>query len=173
MTEHVDSSRLWLRRLCRAGRITGWALVALFLYGIGVLLWILYFAPSIPEKFHAVREFHHMTKNCLLTGLLLLGAIQFVRYLTDLDDEPGRLLRNFHFVLFALAAGLLTLHLVSSGMTVGTVIGSQFSLSHLFAGSLVFVMALLPGLAQAFILAGTGLAVRLVLPIIAESKTLA
>lgn len=168
MTEQAESSRRWLRSLCRAGTIAGWVLIACFPLGVCRLLTV-----QPMSKAYVFHNCYLATKEYILAGFLVLGAVQFVRYLSDLDHEPRKLLRSFHLVLFALAVGVLIYEVIYAGMIVRMAVGSSASVHRISLVYVVFLMGFLPGLAQALILAGTGLAIRLALPIIAESKTLA
>ncbi len=168
MTEQAKNSRRGLRSLCRVGAIAGWALIACFPLGVCRFLTV-----HPMSKAYVFHNCYLATKEYILAGFLVLGAVQFVRYLSDLDHEPQKLLRSFHLVLFALAVGVLILEVVYAGIMSSTLLRSDVSVLRISLGSIAFLLQLLPGLAQALILAGTGLAIRLALPIIAESKTLA
>lgn len=171
MSEQAGNSRRWLRSLCRVGTVVGWVLIASFPLEIWGTLSIAY---SHPGGIDVFRQFYLAVKQDLIAGCLVLGAVQFVRYLSDQDHEPRKLLRSFHLVLFGLAGGFLIRDIVVAGMMSEGVFGCGVSsLLSIPAGSVAFLTGLLPGLAQALMFVGTGLAIRLALPIIAESKTLA
>ncbi len=176
MSETIERSRQLLRRLCTAGRIMGWALVTLYAVGIGACAWVLV-VPTPPQFFSFWEELTGITTEYLLTGLLVLGVVQFIRYLVEKECQPGWLLRKGHLVLYLFALCLLAMGI--SGIYPKLLMiadhhpsGSFSDISAPITLLAAFLSAMFPILTRALILVGMGLALRLVVPIVAESKTL-
>ena len=170
MSDTIEQNRWRLRRLCKAGQVFGWTLVAFFCVWLGLFLLIRLFGLSYRAGAKHLEDFTRGTTDWLLTGLVALGAVQLIQYLAEKDPQPGFLLRRGHLILWAFALGVLlsdTLELCS--MTWFYQDGFETVDITL---SLVSWAGILPTLAKALILFGIGLAIRLVMPIIAESKTL-
>jgi hypothetical protein len=166
-----------LRRLCTLGRVAGWALIVLgglvvgglaaqnsALVGGGVQF-------TISGGLAAVDD--------ILTGLLVLATVQFIRYVLDEDTEPGWLLRNVHIVLSLFALYLL----IYGGMQFGpfwwTFLNRHVANSpeNTMGWTVLVVVStvtmFLPLVTKVLCFLGMAAILRTVLPVMAESKTLA
>ena len=150
------------------GQIVGWVLFVLA--GV-VLVWALMFLIPRWETWGAMET--HMMVSILegftatiLFGFLAIGLAQLIRCLLQ-EKPPGRVLRYGHVILYASAVFVVLsggLHFYASAALFGSRGGWDF-----YCGQLVLVLYTI---GKAFVFLGLGHALRQVLPIIEESKTL-
>jgi hypothetical protein len=117
----------------------------------------------------------------LLTGLVVVGMVQFIRYVVEEDSEPRWLLRNGHIILCLLAFSLLLTSGLRSWPQGWNNLALVFACSpeqmvpmdrRLGVAFLEFT-AWLPVFTKVLCVLGIAVTLRTVLPIMAESKTLA
>ena len=178
METNTTPGRQMLRRICKLGRVAGWAMIALGILGVGSYGYAHFVAhvDSQPTLYQSI-----LTVSDILTGLLVLSTVQFIRYVVEEDTEPRWFLRNGHIIL-----GLFALFLFLTGALYGWPqlrVGLDMALSHppehmipmgrelgIAFFTLIF---LLPPITKALCVLGVAAMLRTVLPILAESKTLA
>ena len=175
MTESTERSRRLLQKLCGAGRIMGWALLALAAVGFGILVWNLEGMLGLGRRI-VIREVMDITFDYLFTGVVALCVVQFIRYLVEKESQPGWFLRKGHLILCILALCLLARGALEAYPKLAVLhehLPERLSsIDSFFALALVILIGVLPSLTKALVLIGMGLAMRLSLPVIAESKTL-
>ncbi len=175
---NMQTKKQALGRICGLGRIAGWGVIAL-----GVLEVVGYaYAHLVAHIDGQPTLYQSITSaNNIIAGLLVLTTAQFVRYVVEEDAEPKWLLRHGHTVM-----GIFALYLFVTGSLYGWVslrvmceifltrspdqmipLGRQLGLA---SAVLIF---LLPPAAKALCVLGAAAMLRTVLPILAESKTLA
>jgi hypothetical protein len=179
LKQAVEKHRKWLEVYSVLSRLMGWLLVVAGIGNLGYLAWILIkdtaqsdamFVGFSPDRIPSVKFWmivHEPFFPMILPGLLALLVAQLLRYLLDETIRPGWFLRHGEKVLYFTAAVLLinfapTLRTLGSGD--GIII-----LAYILGGidpSILLVsaeLAILIGLAQAL---------RRVLPMIEEAKSL-
>jgi len=164
MSETIERNRQMLRLLCRAGQVLGWVLIIMSAFGLGSDILNLKFLLGRGTAI-LIQTFVGVTAY-ILTGLTIFVVVQLIRRLTEDDYQSGLILRNGHWFLFFLALCRLVETTVAPflyAQSTGTVLSRIMN----------FLGWGLPNLTNMLILAGIGLALQLVLPIIDESKTLA
>jgi len=106
----------------------------------------------------------------MLLGLTLLGVVQFIRYLYDDEYQAGWSLRHGSSILYTFAAITFLVHIgglllrinYKTGMDADNYLGlsSDWPLSALLSVGIVLILV------------GTGQALRRIMPVIEESKTI-
>jgi hypothetical protein len=179
LKQAVEKHRKWMEGYCTLARLMGWLLIV---EGIGILgcwTWVLIKNPprftamiaEMPPNALSVYKFkmifHDPFIPMILPGLLALLVAQLLRYLLDENTRPGWLLRHGEKVMY-FTAGVLLVNLIPAFLLQGEY--KYMPLMGILFGritpSLLFVsvkLAILVGLAQAL---------RRVLPMIEEGKSL-
>ncbi|MFA6241388.1 MAG: hypothetical protein WC655_10685 [Candidatus Hydrogenedentales bacterium] len=175
---NMQIKRQALKRICRLGRIAGWGVIVLGIFEVVAYAYahLIAHVAEQPTLYRSITS-----ANNILAGLLVLTTAQFVRYVVEEDAEPKWLLRHGHmvmvvFALYLFVTGslygwvpframceLLWTHSPDQMIPLGRELGLTFG---------VFVF-LLPPAAKALCVLGAAAMLRTVLPILAESKTLA
>ena len=164
MNENIERNRRRLLGLCSAGRIMGLALIVMPVLTVG---WAVFIDHAIGAQGHG-RNIVALRSICeyLFFGLLVLGIAQFIRLLIEKDCQPGWILRHGHLLLcfFAVCRPLTKVAMLYFVMGLPNVPGLGWGQAIMMVSSICVEMLILLGMAAAL---------RLALPIIAESKTLA
>jgi len=189
METTTQPHRQMLRRICTLGRVAGWAMIVMGVLRVGVLAfegWItapLNVGRTQPALFgmqwflgQSVVAVDH-----ILTGLVVLGMVQFIRYVVEEGAEPRWLLRNGHIILCLFALSLLLTWGLRDWPQMWNVLEpvltrppeQMIPMSLPLGVALTVLVALLPTITKALCVLGIAATLRTVLPIMAESKTLA
>lgn len=167
MNTFIEKNRPWLKLYCLIARIIGWGI--LILASAGAIYQIL--AGNIPSGSHTNYYRQLVVKsvifNGVLPGILVLGIAQFIRYLFESEYKPGHILQNGDKILylyaFLLMGGavwqLFIFNMMVFGLNFKVMIPAMFS-------SLVLTVP------KILILVGLAQALRRIMPVIEESKTL-
>lgn len=174
----TPSNRQTLRRVCKLGQIAGWVVIA-----VGVLEVVDYAYAHLVAHVNAQATLYRsmMTASNILAGLLVLTTAQFVRYVVEEDSQPRWFLRHGHVIL-----GFFALHLFLTGglygwlqmrpmceMFLTTSPEHMIPMGREIGVASAMLTCLLPPLTKALCVVGAAVMLRTVLPIMAESKTLA
>ena len=165
MNTFIENNRPWLKFYCTTARIVGWGI--LILAGTGAIFQIL--AMNILFGNHTIPYRLLVVKSVLfdgvLTGILVLGIAQFIRYLFESEYKPGYILRYGDKILylyaFLLLAGGVWRHLIIGMMSIG--------ITRMLLPRLASMVLTVP---KVLILVGLAQVVKRILPVIEESKTL-
>ena len=167
MNTFIEKNRPWLKFYCTTARIIGW--VILIMAGAGGISQILamnflFGDYTIPYRLFVVKS---VLFDGVLTGILVLGIAQFIRYLFECEYKPGYILRNGDKILylyaFLLIAGGLWQLLLISMMDFG------LNFKAMIPAMLVSLIHPVP---KVLIIVGLAQVVKRILPVIEESKTL-
>jgi len=169
MNEFIKQNRRLLKFYCTVALIIGWLLIA------GGFLWFIPTLKSlnINDLYKGADAILYAVSallfDFLLPGLIALGVVQFIRYLYEDTNKPGRILRYAHWFFYIYAVFLIVktyLQYFWNSTWYAEVIESEIS-------RLLFIQPfLLPTVAKVLILVGLGQILRRLLPVIEESKTL-
>jgi hypothetical protein len=168
MNAFIEQNKSMLKKYCITARIIGWILL---LNGSSGAIW--FYSDMIssiqsPERqlFKALffSEAPWQMLGLVTTGIFVLGIGQLLRFLTDEDPKPGWILRN--------AKRLLGIYIVC--IVISFIIGCGYTLNYedwtkLFGHTIVFVLS--RG-TKIFLLYGLVHILRLIIPVIEESRTL-
>lgn len=164
----IEKHRRGLNRFGRIISIMGWLLV--ILAGVWVSMKIGEYK-SQPEKWsewrHELLPVIMRTTSTFFIGLFSIGLGELIQFLLG-RRQPGRLLRYGHIVLIVVAVSNILFSLWYAGMTL--VYWVDFSQYESYVMIFLFPFY---RLVYGVILVGLGLALRKVLPIVEESRTLA
>jgi hypothetical protein len=183
LKQAVEKHRNWLRFYSNVARLIGWLLVVEGMTSLVYGQWILLTREELPfssdnplftlseMKFRAflVEPF----TNMILPGIFALLVSQFFRFLLNNNPRPGWLLRKGELVLYI---GTLVIALNSLfalrlfGLFFNQAGGNSFSK---FLILIVILPTVLPIVVELLILVGLAQALRRVIPIIQEFKSLA
>ena len=179
METTTQPHRQMLRRMCTLGRVAGWAMIAIGVFGVGAIA----HASQVVPQFGMQDIFSGSVDAAsqILTGLLVLGTVQFIRYVVEEGTEPRWLLRNGHIILCLFALSLLLTWGLRNWPHLWKNLELIFALSpeHMIpmgrplAVALITFTAVLPAVTKALCVLGIAAILRTVLPVMAESKTLA
>lgn len=167
MNEIIKKNRKLLQIYCGVARTIGCVLLIL----PGIIVTVAVASGSIIQgKYRAYMLYLLLERavlNFVLLGLILLGVAKFIRYLYESGHQPSWILRNGDKILYLYAAALVVGSVVQYffQMTVVTNVKPLSSLPYL-------IPVLLHATAKGVILVGLGHALRRVMPVIEESKTL-
>ena len=177
METKTESNRQMLRRVCSLSRFAGWAMIVLGILGVGGTV----YAIRMTEAQITLRQHWTEPIGQILTGLLVLGTVQFIRYAVEEGTEAKWLLRKGHLILYCFALFVLGMGIRGNWPLTGVMWGLisnrppeqmiPMGREIVFA-SLTFIV-LVPPMAKALCILGIAVLLRTVLPIVAESKTLA
>jgi hypothetical protein len=174
MKRFLEENKGLLKLYCTAARITGWALVC------GGTVWFLLYALCILAVSDAAGKLRwpHTLKNAaystssfvfelLFPGLIVLIVAQLIEYIIANKNKHGWLLQYGEYVLYTYAA-----------LVIGKVV-LQYYLWHgiIFEGQgvrgLLFIQPLvIPVAAKVLIIIGLAQALRRIMPVIEDWKTL-
>ena len=178
METNIQSSRRTLRRICKLGQIAGWTVIA-----VGVIEVGFYAHAHLIAHVNAPHTLYQtmVTASNIFTGLLVLTTAQFLRYLVEEDTKPRWFLRNGHVVL-----GFFALYLLLTGSLYGWAQlrpmcemfltrppAHMIPMGREIGVTSAILMFLLPPITKALCVLAAAAMLRTVLPILAESKTLA
>jgi len=176
METTVRPHKRMLRRICALGQVLGWALIVGGTMAVSVDAFmvidrrILAFDPSL--SLQGVLRDGMEGLGAVLTGLALLGVVQFIRYALEDDAKPGWILRNGHILLGIIAAFMVLSWAAYDWPRLTRMMEAQ--LIRTTAGIVVvYGVSLLPAVGKGLAFVGIAVTLRAVLPIMAESKTLA
>ena len=173
-----------LRRICTLGRVAGWAMIAMGLLGIvsiAALIRQRLYLFIVPVYTHGLVYNAVQSVGEILTGLVILGTVQFIRYATEESAEPRWLLRNGHVFLYLFAiflfvtAGLQNWPVTWNGVTdmLALTPDRTFPMGRALGVAMFALFALVQVIPKALCVLGLAVILRMMLPIVAESKTLA
>lgn len=178
METSTQSNRQTLRRICKLGQIAGWVVIAVGVLEVGSYAYahLVAHVNAQPTLYQSM-----VASSNILAGLLVLTTAQFVRYAVEEDAEPRWFLRHGHVIM-----GFFALYLFLTGSLYGWAQMRpmcEMFLTHppeqmIPMGREIGVvsailMCLLPPITKALCVLGIAAILRTVLPIMAESKTLA
>ena len=106
-----------------------------------------------------------------LTGLVILGISQFIKYICESESKAGYLVRNGDKVLYIYAVFMVLKTICSYVWHVDVKFAGAIGESG-FARTLFLQAYILPTLAKVLILIGIGIILRRIIPVIEESRTL-
>jgi hypothetical protein len=117
----------------------------------------------------------------ILTGLVVLAMVQFICYVVEEDSEPRWLLRNAHIILCLLAFSLLLntglrswpQGWINLELIFGRSPDQMVSMDRRLGVAWMQFELLLPVFTKVLCVLGIAAILRTVLPVLAESKTLA
>ena len=156
-TQCLEKNKKLIRAYCTILRVAGWVLMA---GGVAVVVWYAIFAEGRDSR--AVRYFllPSGVVSFLYPGILALVLAQLITYIFDHDYRPGWFLRRADKVMYVYA----------------TLVLLQSVLPYFYASSpstwWEIPVGLLLMTAKLVIVLGLGRLVRLVMPMIEESRTL-
>jgi hypothetical protein len=182
METKAESNRQTLARICYWSRIAGWATILSGILRACVMAYSLN-SSGVINGWRYWNYVTHAASDSIVLGLLVLGMVQLIRYVVEEGTEPKWLLRKGHlilslFALFFLVLGILNvLPLLGQLWTSILHPSAEQTLIH-FAKKTTYLVfgvfsSLLPPVAKALCVLGMAALLRAVLPIVAESKTLA
>ena len=178
MATNTPPNRQMLRRICTLSQIAGWAMIAMAVLGVAGTA----NAGLVAHMgTRGILSSSMDTVGAILTGLVVMGMAQFIRYVVEEDTEPRWLLRNGHIILCLFALSLLLswcLHgwpqmwrmweiFLTSSPEQMIPMGREIGIAS------ATVILLLPPITRALCVLGIAAMLRTVLPILGESKTLA
>ena len=106
-----------------------------------------------------------------LTGLVILGIGQFIRYICESESKAGFMVRNGDKLLYIYAVFMILKTICSYFWYVDFKFAEAIRESG-FARTLFLQGYILPTLAKVLILIGVGIVLRRIIPVIDESRTL-
>jgi len=167
-TSFIAENRGFLRLCAGAARFYG--LLLLFVAGMAAVGLAVGGGSGIGVPAAARASFWFTGLSQLLTlilgGLLALALAEFIRYLMEGEGEPKWILRHADKVLFVYEVLIVIVSVSLAGRSMPG--GWRSDFSHLIP----LVFAVIDTVGQPLILVGIGIALRKILPIIQESKTL-
>ena len=178
MEAEARQNRMALERICSLGQVAAWAMVAL-----GVTASLAYAYAHIVAKvgppFGLYRTVVPLGEA--LWGLAVLSTAHFIRFVVDRDAELRWPLRKGHIILGALALFLLLTGIEQNWISMRTLYqgfwtgysGQMTPIGRAAGAACAMLMYLLPPVVKSLCVLGAAAMLRSVLPIIAESKTLA
>jgi hypothetical protein len=168
MNEFIEKNRALLHSYYIGARIIGWSLVIMAIV-VAVEKSFSGFS-NVDERlrFYMIcRVCEQLVLGFALLGLVLLGLAQFVRYLYEVDYQPGWILRHGDKILYLYAVSMMvspTLQYILQMKLLG------------YRGAvhvLMFLLsAIVPAIARALIFVGMAKILKRIVPVIEESKTL-
>lgn len=177
METTTQPHRQTLRRICTLSQVAGWAMIAMGVLGVGGTA----YAGLVAHIGTRGILFNSMDAvGDILTGLVVLGMAQFIRYVVEEDTEPRWLLRNGHIILCLLALSLFlsgSLHVWPQMWRMWEIFLTSSPKQMIPMGREIgvastTVILLLPPITRALCVLGIAAMLRTVLPILGESKTL-
>lgn len=174
MKKFLEENKGLLKFYCIAARIVGWVLVC------GGTVWFLLYVLCILVVSDAAGELRwpHTLKNViystssfvfefLFPGLIALIVAQLIGYMIANKNKDSRLLQYGEYVLYAYAVLVIGKAVLQYYLWHGIILEGQG------AGGLLFIQPLIvPVAAKVLIIIGLAQALRRVMPVIEEWKTL-
>jgi len=175
--------RQMLLRICTLGRVAGWTMIVLAALGIPGTAYAVLVA-HIGIGMRGILGAGMDVVGQTFMGLVALGVVQFIRYVIEEGTEPRWLLRNGHIILCLFALYLF----LTSGWRGWPMMRNNWDMAFvhlpeptilldwLLASTqfgVMLLLVLLPAFTKALCVLGIAVTLRAVLPIMAESKTLA
>jgi len=176
MGTDTEPHKQMLRRICMLGRVAGWAMIALGVLGVPSAAYAVLVA-HIDIGVRGILNGGLDIFGQILTGLLVLVTVQFIRFAVEEATEPGWLLHKGHFILFFFALFLLATwgerNLHGLWYQYRMFHGHMIPMGRPLGIALVTIVYVLPIFTKVLCVLGIAAILRSVLPIMAESKTLA
>jgi len=179
MNEFIEKNRRLLKIYCVAARIIGWLI--LILGGIGILTllveqWRVGWEQGVVIK-GALGVFQRSWFPLMSYGLVALGVSQFIRYLFDRNYQQGWILRYadkilYVFALFAIWRAVGAIWIFISNYDNAARMYLRLDISPPYTWLLLVLPVLLLCSAKLLAIIGLAQALRRIMPIIEESKTL-
>jgi len=178
LKQAVEKHRKWLEGYCILSRLMGWLLIVTGIGTLGYAAWILLteetrvnemFAAFPPDRISDMKFWmivHEPFFPMILPGLLALLVAQLLRYLLDENTRPCWLLRHGEEVLYFTAVAFL-INLIPTFRLLGE---NNRPLWGFILGGINPNLLLVS--AELTILIGLAQALRRVLPMIEEAKSL-
>ena len=175
METNTQSHKQMLQRISTLGRVAGWAMIGI---GLVQLIYLPYHISwnTVGALSRRIVYFGYANSgDNILSGLIILGLVQLIRYVCEEKSEPGWFLRNGHIILCLYALFLL----IVGGMKSYPFLSdywNNFKPEHMIQEGhefFILLMILLPIITKAICFLGIAALLRNVLPVLAESKTLA
>ncbi len=172
MNEFIEKNKGLLHFFCVMTRIVGWLLL-IFASILTIVAVIKLLSGSLVSEQQKRLYFYILYLNCqqlvltFMLGLVLLGLVQFVRYLYEDGYQRRWLFRHGNKVLYFYAAALIISPILHYLLQI-TVIQN----SNKFSFLLPLLPMVLPGIAKGLVFIGIAQILQRTLPIIEESKTL-
>lgn len=166
MNDFIEKNKGLLKCYCTAARIIGWCI--LLVAAIMIIAEILSGGRFIGAKgVYRLYMLEGLLFHYMLPAFLALLVAQFIRYLYEVEHQPGWILRYGDKILYVYAV-IVVLNAIWQHVYFVLVQQSDFGTSKLLY---MFLAVLLTG-ARALILVGLAQILRRVMPVIEESKTL-
>lgn len=177
METHTQAKRQMLTRICGLAQLAGWGMILLGILELATGLYTVMANVDVQVSIHD----RLVPGGDILIGVLVLGMAQFIRFVVEEDTRPRWILRKGHiilglFALFVLLSGSVsTWPMLSNLWEVfrTTPAENMIPLGRELGLASALFMCLLPPLTKALCVLGIAAMLRTVLPVLAESKTLA
>ena len=179
MNEFIEKNKGLLKFYCLAARIIGWLI--LILGGIGILTllveqWRVGWEHGVVIK-GTLGIFQRSWFPLMSYGLAALGVAQFIRYLFDRNYQPGWILRYadkilYVFAFFAIWRAVGMIWIFVSNYDNAARMYSRLDISPPYTWLLLVLPVLLLCSAKLLAIIGLAQALRRIMPVIEESKTL-
>ena len=179
MNEFIEKNRRLLRIYCVAARIIGWLI--LILGGIAILTllveqWRVGWEQGVVIE-GALGIFQRSWFPLMSYGLVALGVSQFIRYVFDRNYQQGWILRYadkvlYVFALFAIWKAIGAIWIFISNYDHAARMYLRLDISPPYTWLLLVLPVLLLCSAKLLAIIGLAQALRWIMPIIEESKTL-
>lgn len=159
-TEYLEKNTRSLKVCCTVLRVAGWLLMV-----GGVLIFAQYLTMvDLSSRFIRYMTLPKFVTSHLYPGILAIGLGQFITYIFDSKYQPGWLLRRADKIVYLYAVLYLLGGLLHYFFILGVARAEPLWWPH------VLTLPLL--VAKIVILVGLGRLLRLVMPVIEESRTL-
>ena len=179
MNEFIEKNRRLLKIYCVAARIIGWLI--LILGGIGILTllvkqWQVGWSHGVAIE-GSLGIFQRSWFALMSYGLAALGVAQFIRYLFDRNYQPGWILRYadkilYVFAFFAIWKAVGAIWIFISNYDNATRTNLHSDISPPYTWLLLVLSVVLLCSAKLLAIIGLAQALRRLMPVIEESKTL-
>ncbi len=187
METNTAQNRKMLKKICTLGRVAGWAIIAMGILRVGGIAHLSWGLPGfgmqniLASSLFIVKPMLSGVVGPILIGLAVLGTVQFIRYAVEEGDKPRWLLRNGHIILCLYASYLLLtgslLHWPLLWTTWEDFLNrspeQMIPMGRALGIASTTLIIMLPPITKVLCVLGIAAALRTVLPILAESKTLA
>lgn len=178
MKTYTPPKRQMLRRIYTLSQVAGWAMILMGVLGV---FGAAYTSRVVPQfGTHDIFQCSIEIAGEILVGLIVLAMAQFIRYVVEENTEPGWFLRNAPIILCLFALFLLLtgcLHswpqLRNGWELLSRPPGQPAPMLRGLGIAGISLLTLLPHVTKVLCVLGIAAMLRTVLPILAESKTLA
>jgi len=176
MNEFIEKNKGLLRFYCIAARFIGWLI--LILGGIGILTYLVEQSRVGWEHVVVINVIFQRSWFPLMSyGLSALGVAQFIRYLFDRNYQPGWILRYadkilYVFAFFDIWRAVGTICMFVENYDNAARLYLRLDISHPYTWLLPVMTVLLLCSAKLLAIIGLAQALRRIMPVIEESKTL-